>query len=73
MHFFLYYLFILFLSNNVESVTEDDVLSKVSLWRGDITHLEIDAIVNAGKILKNSFLVYFVTSSQAKIRTYLCK
>ncbi|XP_046848460.1 protein AHNAK2-like isoform X2 [Xenia sp. Carnegie-2017] len=30
-----------------ESVTEDDVLNKVSLWRGDITRLEIDAIVNA--------------------------
>lgn len=26
---------------------DDEINSKISLWQGDITHLEIDAIVNA--------------------------
>lgn len=29
---------------------DDDLNEKISLWQGDITTLEIDAIVNAGML-----------------------
>lgn len=32
---------------NLEHAPNKDLANKVSLWRGDITKLEIDAIVNA--------------------------
>uniref|UniRef100_A0A5S6R390 Macro domain-containing protein n=1 Tax=Trichuris muris TaxID=70415 RepID=A0A5S6R390_TRIMR len=35
------------LSKKVTSKTAEDTLKKLSIWSGDITHLEIDAIVNA--------------------------
>ena len=30
---------------------------KISLWQGDITKLEIDAIVNAGKVILLIFII----------------
>jgi len=37
----------------IDLVADDDLNGKVSMWRGDITSLEIDCIVNAA----NSYLL----------------
>ena len=40
-----------YISKNVSYEANDAINEKVSLWRGDITKLEIDAIVNAANAL----------------------
>ncbi|KAL0964812.1 hypothetical protein UPYG_G00329310 [Umbra pygmaea] len=45
-------------SRGSESKEQKSVLSKISLYKGDITVLEVDAIVNAGTLL-SGLLVYF--------------
>ena len=39
------------MSKSEEHPVKSQLNEKVSVWRGDITRLEIDAIVNAGRIL----------------------
>ena len=47
------------LKKEAEFTTENDHINKkVSLWIGDITWLEIDAIVNAGRLVLKFFIIW---------------
>ena len=49
------------LKNDAEFTTENDRINKkVSLWIGDITWLEIDAIINAGRLVLKLYFDYHV-------------